>query len=100
MGKLRVQRKGFVKESFMRKNPQGGTTRVKKTRVSPSSFLIKDRGKPGRGKRVLPKLKKGTLGVKFSSPIASRRRMLIAKARAIGEQRVGGKLLATTSSTH
>ena len=78
--KLRVRRKGYVTK--------------KGVRVRPAVFQIVDRGKPGRGPKILPKLKKGTLGVDFSKSAMTRRRVLVRLAKRIGERRVMGKLRA------
>lgn len=80
VARIRVDRKGFVTK--------------KGTRVMPTSFLIKDRGAPGRGKKVLPELKKGTLGISFSESASVRRRKLVVLAKRIGEKKVMGKLQA------
>lgn len=44
MGKLRVKRKGYVRKAYVRKDG----THVKASRVSGSTFSVKDRGKKGR----------------------------------------------------
>jgi len=59
-----------------------------------SSFKIKDRGTKGRGRNVIPKLRKGTLGIKFSQSTSSLKRTLKRKAMQLGEKRVAGKLRA------
>ncbi len=80
MARLRVKRKAF--------------TTKRGVRVETTTFTIKDRGKPGRGKRIIPALRKGALGVKFTNPTSTRRRKEIALAKRIGEKRVVGKLRA------
>lgn len=78
--KLRVKRKGF--------------TTKKGKRVKPTNFDIKDRGAPGRGKKIFPTLKEGSLGVDFSKPARIRRAIEVVLAKKIGEKRVIGKLRA------
>jgi hypothetical protein len=65
--KLRVQRKGYHRKGYHRKayTRKNGTkvkaANVKACYVPPSTYLIKDRGAPGRGKKVLPKLRPGAM---------------------------------------
>lgn len=68
-----------------------------KVRVKGYTKHVKVIGKLGRtpkSKRVIPPLKKGSLGVSFSSPVATRRKKLVALAKRIGEKRVAAKLRA------
>lgn len=51
-----IVRKGYVRKGYRRSDG----TRVKRAVVGP--VCIPDRGKPGRGPKVLPKLQKGVLG--------------------------------------
>ena len=69
-------------------------TRKDGVRVKASAFKIRDRGKPGRGPRLIPPLRKGTLGVDFSKSSRIRRRIEVALAKKIGEKSVMGKLRA------
>jgi hypothetical protein len=58
--KLTVKRKGFrVKPTTFRRN--GKLIHRKGFRVKPTTFQIEDRGAPGRGKKVIPTLRKGEL---------------------------------------
>lgn len=97
---LRVHRKSYVRKPYVRKSyVRKDGTRVKAakvgvTRVPSSNFSIKDRGAKGRGKKVIPKLKKGTLGVNFGWSAAKRRSVLRKKAKSLGEKKVVGKLRA------
>lgn len=79
---LRVKRKGF--------------TRKDGTRIAPTRFNIRDRGAPGRGPRVIPPLREGTLGGPgfFSKTQDVRRRREVMLAKRIGERKVQGKLQA------
>ena len=110
MAKLTVNKKGFTRKGFERKAfkrkgyVRSDGTRVKSasvpkskispTKVKPSTFKIKDRGAKGRGKKVIPKLKKGFLNVSFSSPANVRRAKLVKLAKKQGEKKVVGKLRA------
>lgn len=100
MAMLRVSRKGYTRKSYSRKpyTRKDGTkvkgTNVGKSKVQSTTFTIKDRGAKGRGKKVFPTLKRGTLGVDFSKPASTRRRLLSKKAKMVGEKRVVGKLRA------
>lgn len=80
MPTLTVHRKGY-----RRKNG---------TWVKPATFKIMDRGAKGKGRKVIPKLKKGTLGVHFNEPMSTLKRKLKMKAQTLGEKRVAGKLRA------
>lgn len=64
------------------------------TRIARSTFTIRDRGKPGRGPKILPTLKKGALGVSFDAPPSVRRRIEAKLTKRIGEKKVIGKLRA------
>lgn len=43
-------------------NRGGKQIRVRETWVNPSTYTIPDRGKPGRGLKAVPPLRKGALG--------------------------------------
>lgn len=90
MAKLRIDRKAFFRKGYVRKEG----TRVSPAKVPRSVFLIKDRGKPGRAEKVLPKLKHpGILGEGyFSKSDAERHRILAGMARKKGEMVVGGRM--------
>lgn len=90
MAEIVVRRRPHLRRAFVRKDG----VRVRATRVKGSVFKIKDRGSPGRGPKVIPPLRKGTLGVSFSSPASVRRKKEIELAKRIGEKSVMGKLQA------
>jgi hypothetical protein len=71
-----------------------GYTRKDGTKVKATSFKIKDRGRPGRGKKIIGKLKEGSLGVDFSNKAQTRRTKESKLAKKIGEKKVVGKLRA------
>lgn len=79
-GKLVVHRKGYRKRSG--------------TYIKPKTFKIPDRGAVGRGRKVIPKLKKGTLGIHFKMSDAQIKTILKQKARTMGEKTVVSKLVA------
>lgn len=63
-GQLKIRRKGYTRKV-------GG----KQVRVKPVTYCTPDKGKPGRGPKLIPKLKKGTLGIHYSKePSAQTRR--------------------------
>lgn len=66
----------------------------KTVKVPATTFKIKDRGKVGRGKKVFPDLKKGTLGISFDNKASTRRKKLASVAKKKGEKVVVGKLRA------
>jgi hypothetical protein len=85
--KLKVRRKGYRRGAYTRK----GGVRVKESKVSGSSFSIRDRGKPGR----TPKSQrffhpKRHTGWRADMP-AERRRSLVKSAH-------GGNLLSSARS--
>lgn len=59
MRTLTVHRKGYHRKGYVA-HRNGKTYRVRPTRVPPSTYKIKDRGAPGRGKKII-KIKKGKL---------------------------------------
>src|SRR3990167_5890296 len=80
MGRLLVERKGFVRNDGVR--------------VGPARFLIKDRGMPGRGPEILPPLREGGLGGPgfFSLSKEQQRRIAFRVARQHGERTAVGRL--------
>jgi len=81
MGMLRIHKKGYTDKNGVRHKP--------------TSYLIKDKGTPGRGRKVLPKLKKGTLGKGYFSKDKDDRHMILRKkGKQIGERKLAGKLVA------
>lgn len=80
MAFLRVKRRGFTRK--------GGV------HVRGATFKIKDRGSRGRGNKVIPDLKKGSLGVSFDQSPNVRHSKEAKLAARIGEKKVLGKLQA------
>lgn len=87
--KLTVRRAGYTRKGFTAH--RGRTTyRVKRTRVPPTTFKIRDRGAPGRGPKLI-KIVPGVLGrygYTTSKPAPSRHRALSKAIRAVGKARV------------
>ena len=96
MGKLTVRRKGHTRKAFTAK--RGGSKKVKvaKTRIRSSTFKISDRGKPGRGPKVVPPLKEGALGGPgfFNRSTDEQEQIVFSRAKEIGERKVVGELRA------
>ena len=90
--RLRIKKKTFVKDV----KPGPG---VKLKRVTRKSYTIKDRGALGRGPKIIPKLKKGTLGGPgfFKKSTEARRKFEVSLAKKIGEKKVQGKLQAVAT---
>lgn len=95
MAKLTVRRKGYARKAFTAKRG-GKKVRVSKGRVKPSTFTIRDRGKPGRGPKVVPPLKEGALGGPgfFNRPNAEQKQIVFRRAKKLGERKVVGELRA------
>ena len=58
--KIRVTRKGYYRKGFyIHRN--GKRIYIPPTYIPPSTYYIPDRGAPGKGKQVIPPLKKGKM---------------------------------------
>lgn len=95
MSKLVIRRKGHARKVYTVRRG-GKTVRVGATRVGPSTFKISDRGKSGRGPKIVPPLERGALGGPgfFSKPASEQERIVFARAKRLGERRVVGELRA------
>lgn len=95
MAKLTVRRKGYARKAYTAKRG-GKKVRVARVRVKPSTFKIRDRGKPGRGPKVVPPLEKGAFGGPgfFSRSSDEQKRIVFKRARKMGERKVVGELRA------
>ena len=80
--KLLVRRKGYHRKGFVIRRG-GKLIRIPPTYVKPATYKIKDRGAPGRGKKVI-KVRKGLLkAVGYSTKLsASARRTALRRAVA------------------
>lgn len=100
MARLRIDRKAYTRkrhrrESFRRKGKRIPATSVKRTKVPRTIFTIKDRGRPGRGPKILPRLRKGGLGFPLKGRSQSEiNRNALRHARAVGEREAAGQLRA------
>src|SRR5215210_379385 len=83
MAKLTVRRKGHTRKAFTAKRG-GKKVKVAKGQVKPSTFKISDRGKPGRGPKVIPPLEEGALGGSG----------FFDRSKEMGERKVVGELRA------
>lgn len=88
--KLTVHKKAYTRKSYTRK----GHIHVKAAHVGASTFRITDRGAVGRGRPVVGKLKRGTLGVHFHKSAEARHKIEAAHAKKYGEKHVVHQLIA------
>lgn len=95
MSKVIVRRKGYTRKAFTAKRG-GKKVRIGKARVRPSTFKIRDRGKPGRGPKLVPPLAKGALGGPgfFDRPRNQQKQIIFRRAKRMGERKVVGELRA------
>lgn len=95
MAKLTIHRRGYTRKAYTARR-NGKTVKIGKSRVSPSTFKIRDRGKPGRGPKVVPPLAKGALGGPgfFNRPSEQQEKMVFNRAKRLGERKVVGELRA------
>ena len=78
----------------MRIKRKGYTTKAG-TRVKSASFKVEDRGKPGRGEKVITIKRKGILGTGFmSKPVVEQHRILKTSTQKYGEKSTQGRLQA------
>ncbi len=94
MAKLTIRRKRHTRKAFAAK--RGGKKVKVAVRVKPSTFKISDRGKPGRGPKVVPPLKEGALGGPgfFNRTNDEQEQIVFNRAKEIGERKVVGELRA------
>lgn len=95
MSKMIIRRKGYTRKAFTAIRG-GKKVRVGKAKVKPSTFKIRDRGKPGRGPKVVPPLTKGALGGPgfFNRPGEQQKQIVFRRAKKMGEKKVVGELRA------
>jgi hypothetical protein len=96
--KSKILRKSYSRKSYRRKD--GSRVRGSKVKAS----CIEDKGKKGKGKRVIPELRRGALskhGYAVSSPRSSRLKSLRKASREYGVTSVIHKLnvIATYNKT-
>lgn len=90
-----VHRKGYKRKAYT-VSRGGKKMKINEARVKPSTFKIHDRGKPGRGPKVVPPLEKGALGGPgfFRRSPEQQKRIVFNRARKVGERKVVGELRA------
>jgi hypothetical protein len=96
MAKLTVHRKGHTRKAFTSKRRSGKKVKVAKTRVKASTFKARDRGKPGRGPKVVPPLEEGALGGSgfFNRSSDEQEQIVFNRTKEMGERKVIGELRA------
>jgi hypothetical protein len=92
---MSVRRKGYRRKAYTAKRG-GRKVKVAKSRVKPLTFKISDRGKPGRGPKVVPPLKEGALGGPgfFNRSEDEQEQIVFNRAKKMGERKVIGELRA------
>lgn len=95
MAKLTIRRKGHARKAYTAKR-DGKSIQVGKSQVKPSTFKISDRGKKGRGSKVVPPLEKGALGGPgfFNRSNENQEQIVFKRANKLGEKKVVGELRA------
>ena len=92
---MKVRRKGYRRKAYTAKR-RGRKVRVSAARVKPSTFKIHDRGKRGRGPKVVPPLEEGALGGPgfFDRSEDEQEQIVFNRAKEMGERKVVGELRA------
>ncbi len=95
MAKLTIRRKGHTRKAFTTKRG-GKKVKVAKARVKSSIFKTSDRGKQGRGPKVVPPLEEGALGGQgfFDRSNDEQEQIVFNRAKEMGERKVVGELRA------
>ena len=95
MAKLTIHRKGHARKAYTTRRG-GKLIHVKKSRVKPSTFKASDRGRKGRGPKLVPPLEEGALGGQgfFSRAKGEQERIVFERAKKLGEKKVVGELRA------
>lgn len=95
MAKLTIHRKGYTRKAYTAKRG-GKKVKVGSSKVKPSTFKTSDRGKKGRGPKVVPPLEKGALGGPgfFGRPNGEQEKIVFSRAKKLGEKKVVGELRA------
>jgi hypothetical protein len=93
--KITVRRKGYRRRGYTAKRG-GKKVRVSAARVKPSTFKVQDRGKAGRGPKLVPPLKEGALGGPgfFDRSDEEQEQIVFNRAKEVGERKVVGELRA------
>jgi hypothetical protein len=95
MSKVTIRRKEYTRKAFTA-NRRGKKVRVSSAKVRPSTFTIRDRGKPGRGPKLVPSPAGGALGGPgfFNRPHDEQKEIVFRRAKRMGERKVVGELRA------
>jgi len=94
--RLRVRRRGYWRGPYTYRR-RGKLIKVKRHYVPPTTFYIRDRGAPGRGRRVIGELEEEELrkhGYSVDKPARARRRALAKAVREDGAAKVWRRLHA------
>lgn len=88
MKNLTISRKGHTRMAYVA-NRGGKKVQVSKARVKPSVYKSRDRGKLGRGPKVVPPLKKGALGGPgfFDRSSEAQEQIAFERAGKLGERK-------------
>lgn len=92
---MTVHRRGYRRKAYTARRG-GKRVRVSRAAVKPSAFKIRDRGKPGRGPKVVPPLQRGALGGPgfFNRSNNEQKQIVFRRAKRMGERKVVGELRA------
>jgi hypothetical protein len=92
---IRVRRKGYRRKGYTARR-RGKKVKVGPTRVKASTFKIRDRGKAGRGPKVVPPLEEGALGGPgfFDRSETEQEQIAFERAKELGEKKAVGELRA------
>jgi hypothetical protein len=95
MAKLTIRRKGHTRKAFTARRG-GKKIKVANARVKPSTFKISDRGKLGRGPKVVPPLEEGALGGPgfFDRSNDEQEQIVFNRAKEMSERKIIGELRA------
>jgi len=93
--KITVRRKGYKRKGYTARRG-GRKIKVSASKAKPSKFDIHDRGKPGRGRKVVPPLEEGALGGPgfFNRSEDEQEQIVFNRAKENGERKVVGELRA------
>jgi hypothetical protein len=95
MAELTIRHKGHARKAFTTKRG-GKKVKSRQARVKPSIFKTSDRGKQGRGPKVVPPLEEGALGGQgfFDRSNDEQDQIVFNRAKEMGEKKAVGELRA------
>ena len=96
MKKILVHKRAYRVRAHWATSKSGKRYFVPSHYIKSTSYKMKDLGRPGRGKKVIPKLKRGGLGGKgfFKKSYGSQKRTVFNVAKVKGERTAIGRLSA------